>query len=58
MNKPILGMNKGDAPFSKQAARSFTLPARFYHDTEIYELEKDAIFARNWWYAGHNSQLA
>lgn len=58
MNIPILRMNKGDAPFSKEAARSYTLPARFYHDAEIYELEKDAIFSRNWWYAGHKSQLA
>ncbi len=58
MNIPILRITKGDAPFSKEAARSYTLPARFYHDAEIYELEKDAIFARNWWYAGHKSQLA
>ena len=58
MNVPIVRMQQGDAPFSGDARRSFTLPARFYHDAEIYELEKDAIFARNWWYAGHVSQLA
>ncbi len=58
MNIPILKPHPEDAPFRKDAARSYTLPARFYTDREIYELEKDAIFARNWWYAGHKSQLA
>ncbi len=58
MNVPVLRLSEGDAPFCKDPARSYTLPARFYHDPEIYELEKDAIFARNWWYAGHSSQLA
>ncbi|MGI9463135.1 MAG: aromatic ring-hydroxylating oxygenase subunit alpha, partial [Aestuariivirgaceae bacterium] len=58
MNIPVLRLNKGDAPFCKDPASSYTLPARFYHDAAIHELEKDAIFARNWWYAGHKSQLA
>lgn len=58
MNIPVLRSLQGDAPFSKDAARSYTLPSRFYNNAEIYELEKDAIFARNWWYAGHDSQLA
>ncbi len=58
MNIPVLRLNRGDAPFCKDPAKSFTLPARFYHDKEVYELEKEAVFACNWWYAGHVSQLA
>ena len=58
MNVPIINLQPGDAPFCKDPARSFTLPARFYHDASIYEQEKDAIFYRSWWYAGHVSQLA
>ena len=57
MNMPVLRLQDGDSPFRKDPSKSFTLPARFYHDAGIYELEKDAIFYRNWWYAGHVSQL-
>jgi len=46
-----------DAPFCQNPADSFTLPARFYLDDDIYQKELDAIFYRNWWYAGHVSQL-
>ena len=58
MNLPILGIQEGDAPFETDSSRSFTLPARFYHDVEIYDAEKAAIFYCSWWYAGHRSQLS
>lgn len=58
MNIPILRLQDGDEPFSKNAAKSFTMPARFYFDPEIYERERDAIFMRSWQYAGHVSQVA
>ena len=58
MNVPIVRLNETDSPFVRDAAKSFTLPARFYNDPGVYELEKDAIFYRNWWYAGHVSQVA
>ncbi len=58
MNIPVLNLTDGDAPFSSDPARSFTMPARFYFDAEIYEMEKPAIFYKSWIYAGHVSQLA
>lgn len=58
MTLPVLGLMPGDAPFRADPANSFTLPARFYHDTAIWELEKAAIFYRSWFYAGHASQVA
>jgi len=50
-------LKKGDSPFHDDSEKSYTLPARFYTDYSIYELEKDAIFYKSWWYAGHVSQL-
>ena len=47
-----------DIPLHPNPAESFTLPARFYHDAEIYDKEKSAIFYRSWIYVGHQSQLA
>jgi len=58
MNSPVLGLQMGDAPFEAESSKSFTLPARFYHDREIYEQEKAAIFYKTWHYAGHVSQVA
>ncbi len=48
----------GDAPFSNNPEQSYTLPARFYHDSDIAEMEKSAIFHQSWWYVGHVSQVA
>jgi choline monooxygenase len=47
-----------DAPFDRDPGQSFTIPARYYLDAEILAQEKEAIFYRNWWYAGHQSRLA
>ncbi|MEQ8653200.1 MAG: aromatic ring-hydroxylating dioxygenase subunit alpha [Kiloniellales bacterium] len=58
MKHQSLTLRAGDRPFCDDAARSFTLPARFYHDASVFELEKEAIFYRSWWYAGHVSQVA
>ncbi len=58
MNQPILRLQPGDAPFSSNPGQSFTLPARFYSDPEIYEREKAVIFHRDWWCLGHRSQVA
>ena len=48
----------GDAPFTTDPGQSFTMPARFYTDKDIYDLEKSAIFYKTWHYAGHVSQVA
>ena len=36
---------------------AYTIPARYYRDPEIYEMEKEAIFYKNWIFAGHVSRL-
>lgn len=54
----IIQLQQGDSPFTSDAAQSFTLPARFYLDEDIYRREIKQIFERCWWYAGHASQLA
>ena len=46
-----------DSPFNRDPEKSFTIPARYYLDATILEQEKEAIFYRNWWYAGHQNQL-
>ncbi len=46
-----------DVPFDRDPEQCFTIPARCYLDGDILEREKEAIFYRNWWYAGHQSQL-
>ncbi len=57
MSAPALKYTKDDAPFSKEPRESFTIPARYYMDSDIYEMEKEAIFYKNWWLAGHVSRL-
>ena len=57
MNLQRLKLQAGDAPFCSDPSQSFTLPARFYLDDEIYHREQESIFFRNWWYSGHVSQL-
>ncbi len=47
-----------ERPFDADPTKSFTVPARFYSEPGIFACEKDAIFYRNWWLAGHVSKLA
>jgi choline monooxygenase len=35
-----------------------TLPYRWYTDSEVFELERERLFARSWQYAGHVGELA
>lgn len=58
MSLPKLNSMPGDTPFRPDPKSSYTLPARFYHDPDIWEAEKSAIFAKTWNYAGHVSQVA
>lgn len=46
-----------DIPFDTNPEKSYTIPARRYLDADILVQEKEAIFYRNWWYVGHQSQL-
>ena len=54
----MLEIMPGDSPFRADPGNSHTLPARFYHDSDIWNVEKSAIFYRSWYYAGHVSQLS
>jgi hypothetical protein len=58
MNVVALQKRADDSPFDRDAEQSFTIPARYYLDADILQREKEAIFYRNWWYAGHQSQLS
>ncbi|MBX2838853.1 MAG: aromatic ring-hydroxylating dioxygenase subunit alpha [Gammaproteobacteria bacterium] len=58
MQEAVLTRQAEDAPFCANPADSFTIPARFYLDSEIYSAEQANIFYQQWWYAGHASQLA
>ena len=46
-----------EKPLSGDAGRSYTMPARYYTDPDVYEREKEAIFARTWHYVGHESHV-
>ena len=46
-----------ELPLSDDPLSSFTIPARWYLDEEIYAQEKNAIFYREWHYNGHVSTL-
>ena len=46
-----------DRPFVDDPARSYTLPARYYWDPEVYAREMDAIFGHGWVCLGHGEAL-
>ena len=58
MDDSLFALETGDRPFTADPGKSFTIPARYYFGASVYEQEKEAIFFRNWWYAGHASQAA
>ena len=43
--------------FDPDPERSYTLPAHYYVEPEIFEREKEAIFFRSWQFAGHANEL-
>ncbi len=43
--------------FDENPERSHTLPAAYYTDPAIFELEKEAVFYRSWQLVGHVSQV-
>ena len=53
-----MNIENPDQPFTADPAQSFTLPARFYTDPDIFRAEQAAIFQKAWYYAGHVSQVA
>jgi len=60
MNEKIpdtVTLTSTDHPTSDDPYQSFTLPARYYLDPEIFEAEKHRIFYKNWHYITHESSL-
>ncbi len=43
--------------FAEVAQESFTLPSRYYLDSDIHAQEIGKIFRRSWLYAGHVTDL-
>ena len=43
--------------FSENAENSASLPASFFTDPTIFELEKEKIFFRSWLFAGHSTDI-
>ena len=46
-----------EQPLSEDPTRSWTMPSRYYTDPDVYEEEKQVIFAWTWHYVGHLSRL-
>ena len=46
-----------NARITLDAARSYTLPAHYYYDRDIFEREQRYIFSRTWQLVGHKEQL-
>ena len=60
MNKSVERINllkPAERPFSEDPTISFTIPAYWYYDPDIYDREKYRVFYRSWHYACHASQL-
>jgi hypothetical protein len=49
-----LKSSSSDIPFARDPEHAYTIPARYYLDSDIYQREKEAVFYRNWWYGGHH----
>jgi phenylpropionate dioxygenase-like ring-hydroxylating dioxygenase large terminal subunit len=52
------GTKQLERPLDQDPARSYTLPARYYTDPEIFAAEREAIFFRGWHMACHASDLS
>ncbi|MBH96857.1 MAG: hypothetical protein CMM56_00220 [Rhodospirillaceae bacterium] len=57
MSTPRALVPETNNPLGESADRGFTLPASYYTDQAIYELEKENIFYRSWQYVCHESNL-
>ncbi|MDE9567287.1 ring-hydroxylating oxygenase subunit alpha, partial [Xenorhabdus bovienii] len=44
--------------FCANPAEAYTMPARFYTSQDVFDYEKEAIFAKSWICVAHRSELA
>jgi hypothetical protein len=58
MSTVELKSSSSDIPFARDPEQAYTIPARYYLDSDIYQREKEAVFYRHWWYVGHQNQLS
>jgi choline monooxygenase len=58
MARKLMTPELGSSGINPDISRAFSLPARYYHDPSIFNLEKSKIFARTWQVVGHRHQLA
>jgi len=54
----VMSLNKELEKFTDVPEESYNLPARYFFDPAIFEREKDLIFFKNWWFAGHVSEVS
>ena len=47
----------GDHGLHRDANRSWTLPSDWYTSEEVFEVEKQTIFTRGWWYVGAECEV-
>lgn len=62
VNKPnksdsVLEFGPDDGPVTEDPRHSYTIPSRYYTDSEVYEHEKAKVFSQNWWLVGHESRI-
>ena len=57
MQESVIARPSWEKKLHPDPARSYTLPSRYYTDPAIYAREAEAVFFRNWLYAGHVSDL-
>jgi choline monooxygenase len=58
MARKLMTLQFSSSGINPDISRAHSLPARYYHDPSIFELEKGKIFARTWQVVGHRHQLA
>jgi choline monooxygenase len=52
------GMPHADAALLESLRQGFTLPAEWYTDVALFDVERARIFRRSWQFAGYTEQLA
>jgi len=57
MNIPSLLVNHPEEFNQPPIEQAFTIPSSWYHNHEVFDFEREVVFARNWQYVCHTDQL-